>query len=81
VFARSATAMVEAVGIVAEEEEGLHTAADRRAQEEELHIALVRRVAVAGREAAVEEEGLGCSRIEACARGSVGVMYRVLHVY
>jgi hypothetical protein len=71
--------MVEAVGIVAEEEEGLHTAAGRRAQEEELHIAVVRRVA--GREAAVEEEGLGCSRIEACARGSVGVMYRVLHVY
>jgi hypothetical protein len=71
--------MAQAVGTVAEEEEDLHIAAGRRAQEEELHTAVDRRVA--GREAAVEEEGLGCSRIEACARGSVDVMYRVLHVY
>jgi hypothetical protein len=59
--------VVEAAGIVAEEAAGLHIAAGHRAQEEELHIAVVRRVA--GREAAVEEEGLDCSHIVACARG------------
>jgi hypothetical protein len=58
--------VVEAAGTVVEEA-GLRIAAGRRAQEEELHIAVVRKVA--GRVAAVEEEGLGCSRIAACARG------------
>jgi hypothetical protein len=67
VFVHNAKATVEVAGIVAEEEVDLHIAAGHRAQEEELHIAVVRRVA--GREAAVEEEGLGCSRIAACARG------------
>jgi hypothetical protein len=69
--------MVEAAGTVAEEEAGLHIAAGRMAQEE-LHTAVDRRVA--GR-AVEEEEGLDCSHIGACARGSVDVMYRVLHVY
>jgi hypothetical protein len=67
VFVHNAKATVEAAGTVVEEEAGLHIAAGRRAQEAELHIAVVRRVA--GREAAVEEEGLGCSRIAACAHG------------
>lgn len=61
-FAHIVTAEAEAAGSAAGEE-GI--AAGHRAQEEGLHMAAGRMVAGT----AVEEEGLGCSRIVACTFG------------